>query len=127
MKISENRVCFVNARGKHTCKCFKNGKRVSCNKLRIVPKLDNAAANEIDVGFKLPNIFNMWPFSRKKGSRRVSRKGTRKGTKMGTKMGTRKGWQHGGSRRIGGKGGVFVSANCKKSGNKINCSNAIGW
>lgn len=112
MKISENRVCFVNARGKHTCKCFKNGKRVSCNKLRIVPKLDNAAANEIDVGFKLPNIFNMWPFSRKKGSRRV----------------TRKGWQRGGSsRRLGGRSGFFVSANCNKSGKTLKCDHTIGW
>ena len=107
MKISENRVCFVNARGKRTCKCFKNGKRVSCNKLRIVPKLDNAAATEIDVGFKLPNIFNMWPFSRKKESR----------------QGTRKRRQRGGNRTKG----FFVSANCNKSGKTLKCDHTIGW
>ena len=113
MKISENRVCFVNARGKRTCKCFKNGKRVSCNKLRIVPKLDNAAANEIDVGFKLPNIFNMLPFSRKKESRQVTRKGRQSGgSKNKAKNRNR---------------GFFVSANCNKSGKTLKCDHTIGW
>ena len=107
MKTTENRVCFVNARGKRTCKCFKNGKRTSCNKLRIVPKMAANAEHEIDVGFKFPNLFNIWPFSNKTASRKGVQRGGSKGTKRNR--------------------GFFISANCNKSGKTLNCINTLGW
>ena len=114
MKSSENRVCFTNTHGTRTCKCFKNGKRVSCNKLRMVPKMDAASEHEIDFGFKLPNLFSAWPFSDKK------------------KKASRKMRQHGGGKTRRNTGtprsrGFFISANCNKTGKTLKCNNTLGW
>ena len=93
-----------------TCKCSRNGKRVACGTLKLVPKTSSLNLNFKIPPLKIPDFLNFTKKSVYHKKRRHHIGGSRKIKK-----------------RSSNSRGFFFSAACKKNGNTIKCDNMFGW